>query len=336
MSRTPADITIQKESLRGLKKLAKGQQGTVYRVESAPAIPGLATDVVYKSYSKGTLAEGGKSLRHAMPSLILLPDSMSAEEQRIIRLHTVWPQALVIEGDDAVGILMKLIPDGFFFDLQKSARKERTLLKSTYMLVPEAKKPERNIPPASAVERIMFFLRALDVVAFFHRHSLIIGDFSANNLIVSNPDAAFSSGKRAFVPKFMDIDGFRFGSSVAPIQQLNSPAWFTPETTAAVKERDRLIAATAPTVQISAARARANIQTTKSDVFKMGLLALRLFHVAPDPNDDDTQTVYSSKSSLANMERLVGKQRTALVTSMLDNNPDGRPTADEVLRAFKK
>lgn len=145
-----------------------------------------------------------------------------------------------------------------------------------------------------------------------------------------------STGKRVFVPKFMDIDGFRFGSSVAPIQQLNSPAWFTPETTAAVKERDRLIAAGVPAIQVSAARAKASIQTTKSDVFKMGLLALRLFHVAPDPDDDDTQTVYSSKSALANMERLLGRQRARLVAAMLDNTPENRPTADEVLRAFKR
>lgn len=336
MTRLPADITVQKDSLRGLKKIAKGQQGTVYRVDSVPTVPGLSGEIVYKSYSRTTLAEGGRSLRHAMPQLILLPDGMSDADQTKIRRHTVWPQALVIEGDEAVGILMRLIPDGFFFDLQKTAKKERTLLKSTYMLVPEVKKLERNIPPATAVERLIFLLSALDIVAFFHRHSLIIGDFSANNLIASNPDGMASPGKRLFVPKFMDIDGFRFGSTGAPIQQLNSPAWFTPETTAAIKERDRLIAAGAPAVQVSGARAKANIQTTKSDVFKMGLLALRLFHVAPDPDDDDTQTVYSSKSAHANMERLLGKQRASLVVAMLDNDPDSRPTADEVLRAFKE
>lgn len=167
MTRTPADITVQKDSLQGLKKMAKGQQGTVYRVDSAPVVPGLTGDIVFKAYSKSTLAEGGRSLRHAMPPLILLPDAMSPSDQTIIRRHTVWPQALVVEGHDAVGILMKLIPDGFFFDLQKTAKKERTLLKSTYMLVPEAKKPERNIPPATAVERVKFLLLAFDVVAFF-------------------------------------------------------------------------------------------------------------------------------------------------------------------------
>ena len=167
-----------------------------------------------------------------------------------------------------------------------------------------------------------------------HRHGLVIGDFSPKNLVVTNPVKGVASSGRKFTPKFLDVDAFRFAGGVPPIQQMHTPNWFPPEVRAAAILRDELISKGASQIEVSRARAAANIQTTKSDIFKMGLLALRLLHIPRDPNEDDTQSVYISPTASANIERLINPRRASLLRSMLDADPHSRPSARDVLAAF--
>lgn len=336
MSRTPADVTIQKSALGPMSKLGRGGQATVFKLASLPPIPRAEGQYVFKRYHKNILDESGHSLATTMPQLILHPDAMSPEDQRFVRRYTVWPQGLVVENGTAQGILMKLIPEPFFFDLQFGGvgPSERTLLEVQYLMAPESKKPERGIPAATAKDRLHLILDVLRIVDFLHRNGLVIGDFSPKNLVVTNPAKGVASSGRKFTPKFLDVDAFRFAGGVPPIQQMHTPNWFPPEVRAAAILRDELISKGASQIEISRARAAASIQTTKSDIFKMGLLALRLLHSPRDPNEDDTQSVYVSTTATASIERLVNPRRASLLRSMLDADPDSRPSARDVLAAF--
>lgn len=336
MSRTPADVTIQKSALGSMSKLGRGGQATVFKLASPPPIPGAEGQYVFKRYHKDILDESGHSLATTMPQLILHPDAMSVEDQRFVRRYTVWPQGLVVENGTAQGILMKLIPEPFFFDLEFGGvgPSERTLLEVQYLMAPESKKPERGIPAATAKDRLYLILDVLKIVDFLHRNGLVIGDFSPKNLVVTNPVKGVASSGRKFTPKFLDVDAFRFAGGVPPIQQMHTPNWFPPEVRAAAILRDELISKGASQIEVSRARAAANIQTTKSDIFKMGLLALRLLHIPRDPNEDDTQSVYISPTASANIERLINPRRASLLRSMLDADPHSRPSARDVLAAF--
>lgn len=336
MKRTPGDVTVQKSALGNLTKLGRGGQATVYKLSSAPPIAGAEGHYVFKQYRRKILDDSGHSLATTMPQLILHPDGMSEDDQKVVRRHTVWPQGLVVENGTAQGILMKLIPDPFFFDLQLSGSgtSTRELLELQYLMAPESKKPERGIPAATAKDRLFLILEILKVVDFLHAHHLVIGDFSPKNLVLSNPAKGVATSGRKFTPKFLDVDAFRFAGGVPPIQQLHTPNWFPPEVRAAAVLRDQLVAKNASQVEISRARASANLQTTKSDIFKMGLLVTRLLHIPKDPNEDDTPSVYVSASASSNIERLVNPQRARLLRSMLDPNPNSRPTASNVLAAF--
>lgn len=336
MSRTPADVTIQKSALGSMSKLGRGGQATVFKLASPPPIPGAEGQYVFKRYHKDILDESGHSLATTMPQLILHPDAMSVEDQRFVRRYTVWPQGLVVENGTAQGILMKLIPEPFFFDLEFGGvgPSERTLLEVQYLMAPESKKPERGIPAATAKDRLYLILDVLKIVDFLHRNGLVIGDFSPKNLVVTNPVKGVASSGRKFTPKFLDVDAFRFAGGVPPIQQMHTPNWFPPEVRAAAILRDELISKGASQIEVSRARAAANIQTTKSDIFKMGLLAVRLLHIPRDPNEDDTQSVYISPTASANIERLINPRRASLLRSMLDADPHSRPSARDVLAAF--
>lgn len=336
MSRSPAQVTVDRAALGPLTKLGRGGQATVFKLSSVPPVSGAEGQYVFKQYRSKILDESAHSLATTMPQLILHPDSMSEEDQRLVRRHTVWPQGLVVQGGKAQGILMKLIPEPFFFDLHLtgSGTSSKTLLELQYLMTPESKKPERGIPSATAKERLLLILDVLKIVDFLHRNGLVIGDFSPKNLVVSNPHRASSSTGHKFIPKFLDVDAFRFAGGVPPIQQMHTPNWFPPEVRAAAVLRDELIAKGAPQLEISRARAMANTQTKKSDIFKMGLLVLRLLHVPKDASEDDTQSVYVSSSATSNIQRLVNPHRAQLLRSMLETDPERRPTAHDVLAAF--
>lgn len=338
MTRTPSDVVIETTDLGKLSRIGRGGQGTVYLLSDTPPFPGAEGQYVFKKYRTKLLDESRHSLATTMPQLILYPDRMSLPDQKFVRRHSVWPQALVTENGAAQGILMKLIPEAFFFDLQLggSGSIARTLLEVQYLMTPEAKKGHWGIPSATARDRMFLILDVLSIVEFLHRNELIIGDFSPRNLVVSNPKDGVTPGRRKFVPKFLDVDAFRFSGGVPPISQMHTPNWFPPEVRAATLRRDELIAAGASQIEISRARAKANVQTKKSDMFKMGLLVTRLFHVPRDANEDDTQSIYVSTAASANIERLVGGKRRSVLEQMLDGDPGNRPTARDVLDAFSR
>lgn len=332
MSRTPADVTVQKSALGPLTKLGRGGQGTVYILSSPPPIPGADGRYVYKQYHQKILDESRYSLATVTPQLILHPDSMSADDQAMVRRHTVWPQGLVLENGTARGILMKFIPEPFFFDLRLrgSGTSARTLLELQFLMAPESKKRERGIPPVTDADRLYLITDVLKVIEFLHRQRLVIGDFSPKNLVVSNPSVGVLSSRQRFTPKFLDVDGFRFASGVPPIRQAHTPNWVPPEVRAAALRLDELIARGASSMEINRARGNAN-QTTQSDIFKAGLLVLRLLHVPTDPNEDDTQSIYVSSSAEAKLRRLVSARCAQALRSMLDPDPRNRPTAHEVV-----
>lgn len=176
----------------------------------------------------------------------------------------------------------------------------------------------------------------MQIVDFLHGKNIIIGDFSPSNLVVTNPAKGNGTGNHKFLPKFLDVDAFRFDGEVPAFQQANTPSWFAPENRAAEKQAANLRASGAPVVDITRAEVNARILTKQSDVFKMGLMALRLFHVPSDPKDDDTQIVYLSERADTTLTRLVGSTRFRVFQSMLDTDPQSRPSVRDVLAAFSR
>lgn len=336
MTRTPSDVTVDSAQLGPMTKLGRGGQGTAFLLQSSLPIPGVHGDLVYKRYHRKILAKSSHSLASAMPQLILHPDSLADEDRARVRLYTVWPQGLVLDTGAAQGIIMKLVPDTFFFDLQLpgTGTGSRQLLELQYLMLPAARASARGVPAFSDEERVRFIKRTLEALAFLHRIGVVVGDFSPKNLLASNPDRVGSAGVRRFLPKFLDVDAFRFDAGVPPIRQFHTPSWFPPETRAAEHRLAALVQRGAPAFEIAQARAAAGVQTTRSDMFKMGLLALRLLHVPTDPAEDDTQSVYVSSSADSTMRRLFGERIAKVLRSMLSADPADRPTAAEALAVF--
>ena len=339
MPRTRDDVIVERSKLGRLTRLAEGGQAVVYKVDDGSPIPGVDGPLVYKAYRADILQDSGYALWASMPALILRPDSMSSEDRALVKQFFVWPQALVVEKNRALGILMKLIPSPYFFDLKLSkGRTKERIFDGAQLMVPESKKSRRGIPSASAVERMRLFLTTLSAVALLHRNGLIIGDFSENNLIFTNPDRIPQGNERHLIPKFMDIDGFRMGSTQPAVKQANTNGWFVPENVSAAREAAHLELAGASRSLTGAAKARASVQNSQSDVFKLGLFAIRLFHVPTESDPTLIANVYTSKSAPSNIKRVLANNPAgaAAILAMTNTDPKARPTVSDILATFRR
>ncbi len=329
-----SDMTVSRSALEDLHLIGRGGSCSVWSVNAS--VPGLEyrEGVVFRALRD---SPDRTALVSATGTLIERFATLPQRQRRFLEEHLIVPLRLVAAGDDLVGILARRFPDDCFLDLRPrgDACAERRLFLVQDLMTPESLKPKRGIPAATAKERLYVFLDALRVVELLHSLGVVLGDINSHDIALRSPaPGADASTRRRFQPLFLRAHGFRVQGTIVPITQMHTPNWIPPEVRAAAVVRDELTAKHASPVEISRARAAANIQTTKSDIFKMGLLALRLLHIPGDPDEDDTQSVYISATAAANIERLVNPQRARLLHSMLDTDPSSRPSAHDVLAAF--
>lgn len=335
MSRTISDITVQLADLGDMDRMGRGGQGTAYQLAGLPPIPGASGQYVFKKYHRKLLTASAIQLASAAPQLILFPDKLSANEQKFLSTFTVWPNALVMEGGSATGLLMKLIPDRYFFDLHLAGTGtiSKQLLDVRHLLTVEKSKRKYGIPEIKGKERIYLIRRILDIMTFLHDREVVVGDFSARNIVVTRPDPNAPANAPNFLPKFLDSDGFRFTSGVPAIAQASTPGWITPEAFQATTRAKELKSKGAPSYEIERAENDASVQNFNSDVFKAGLLIMRLFHFASDATEDDTQTVYVSEIAKSNLTKLLGPRRASVILSALETEPRNRPSIKAIRAA---
>jgi serine/threonine protein kinase len=329
MTRTPDDVLVQKADLGPLTKIADGGQAKVYLVNDF-RLPGADGPLVFKQYLKSTLRKHGVAIRNGMPQLILFPDSLSEADQKRLANRTVWPKALVLQGNQAVGILMRVIPDAFFFDIIKPHGKERKLLDLSQFYRTHREKLQYGVPVLSEKDKIRVVVHMIRTIEFFHRNRLVMGDFSCTNVVLSHPDKLSGADRGRVFPKFLDIDGYRFSGERPPFDQLNTPGWYPPEIRAAEERVRQLTSDNASLSDMATANAHTKNLNARTDVFKFGLATLRLFHTSEDSN-----LVYISPEADGRITTLIGAKRAKVLLASVEEDPVNRPTMTEILKQFE-
>ncbi len=325
-----------KGELGHLTKIGSGGQASVYAVGSGGAGDLPTGPLVFKEYKASIRREYAPQILNGMPDLIKFAQEASPDDQTFLRRYTVWPQGLVRQDGEARGILMKLIPDPYWFDLKRvGLPPKRTLLEIQHVLRHRDTHAEFGIPPVLRSNLMLMCVHLLDVVVFLHEHNLVIGDFSAKNTFITNPDRVQLGRQGAVMPKLLDVDSFRFTSSTAPIPQAHTPNWIPPEAYAHKMNVAELTKRGAPQTAINSEVTAAAMQNQASDMFKFGLLMLRMFHDPPSVEDDDTQSVYESESATRRLQKALGPRRAAAILATLATRPGARPTAAQLRAELK-
>lgn len=109
-------LIVQRSALGRRTRIAKGGTAVIYRTSDF-RLPG-ADATIFKEYEQKVRAAAEPSL---LPGLLAplrvrngLPPPLQVRRDRRI----VWPLRTVVDGQDACGILMRIIPDRFFQPLR--------------------------------------------------------------------------------------------------------------------------------------------------------------------------------------------------------------------------
>lgn len=306
---------VAESSLGTLEQIGRGGQGVVYRAPEA-ALPGVSGRLVFKRYHEDWLGGRQAAIAHSIGRLIDLRDAAGG---RSLDAHSTWPLGVVTtdaEPGGAVGILLRELPSTCFVDTVLFTRTKRTLWEVSRQLQSPEDLTARGLPVLTDVELLTLVVRLARFAAFLHRAGVIIGDLSGRNVVLRRDPAG------SVHPMLVDTDGCRLVGQGAHFPQGNTPDWEAPESLVASAALERLRAAgEGDTSEAARLAARANVQNLHSDVYKVSLLVLRLFH-----EGSDHTLVRSSTSAHERLRTLLGAPRTETVMAGLNEDPTARPS----------
>lgn len=216
MNTTPvAEIGVGDLGVIG-QELGSGGQAVVHDMPDLE-LPGEPAALVYKRYKPGmgTSRSGLAQLigaRHRLP--VALRDRLDSV--------TAWPLAAVVDGTDAVGVVLPRIPDGFFQDVVLPSGTSKTIVREVqHLFVPQPVNDRIGMPTPDEQQRLRICRDLADTLAFLHSADLEIsfGDLNAMNELF-RLDAE---------PMMMlvDCDAARPRGSMAA--QPNTPDWVPPD-----------------------------------------------------------------------------------------------------------
>jgi serine/threonine protein kinase len=296
-------------------------------------VPGVHLDgetgpFVYKEYKKGVVAGREIAVRSGLRTLIRARLGWSKRERAAVDRRCAWPLAVVTEGNGATGLLMRRLPEQYFRQIRFSTGAEKVAeMKLQLFLQHDAEVRARGLPPLDDTGRLHLYGRVLGHLATLHGLGVVVGDISDSNVMV----AVNARDQTAHLPMFIDTDSARLRSSVAPLTQPNTPAWDAPEHLALAARLTELKRSRAPQREIERLAARQRVQTAESDVFKAGLLGLRLMATA-----QDQRVLRASPQARDRWRGLIGASRCRALEAALAVDPQDRPTMAELSSALRK
>lgn len=216
----------------------------------------------------------------ALRAFVRYTEELDAADRAALLERVAWPEAVVRRDGVVRGFLMRQVPREFRVDLTFGGAASNELATAQFLLNPPGYLEKVGLAVSQRF-RVEFLADTAEALALLHRLDIAVGDLSPNNLLFSQ-----TTRPRCF---FVDSDSMRLGEhSVLP--QGETPDWRVGD----VGEEE--------------------LGTSASDVYKFGLLAVRLFAGEQHTTDPAQAPV-----------RLRRHLRHCLAT-----DPDGRPGAAEL------
>ncbi len=281
-----AGTRLRFDGLGTLKHIASGGQGDVYR---APGVRmrSYRTPLVYKEYNPAARADLNVAVLESMPSYL---ESLNTVRGMEILSIAAWPCRMVEKGGQVSGFVMPTIPAEFYLDIHTAKGTSRKPGEFAHLLNDPGFLLRRGIRLTDR-NRYELLAEVAHALKVFHSHDIAVGDLSPKNMLFSlkPPTKVY----------FIDCDAMRFkGKSVT--KQVETPEW-----------------------EVRIVNFAEELATPQSDVYKLGLLALRL--LVGDQQIRDT----------AGLPKSVPRQVRVLLSRSLHPNAANRPTATEWVKPLQ-
>jgi hypothetical protein len=233
-----AAMKVDRSELGNLDLIASGGQAHVYRV------PQVHFDIadfplackMYKTRNLPIPWIGLARLAHVR-------EAADPKVRSLLDRYFTWPLRAVMDGNEAVGCVMPLIPDNFFhtFTLPNATTK-RTPLELQHLLVAGDRNAKVGLMHANANQRLSICFETSRALNVLHSTGLVYGDINPRNLV-------FRLKPRPSI-MFVEGDALRRSGASAVLAQMQTPDWNAPD--------------------------KVKAQSEYTDRYKLGLLILRV------------------------------------------------------------
>lgn len=232
---------IARADLEPLSEIAKGAEGTVYRVGGTIRqypIP-LAFKKVggSKAMDQPTRLRTLENMRRAVGFRRALPST----DQITLDGLAAWPVEMVEDGGQPIGCLLPLLGDDFFFTAKQGKRMVLDLSRLSATETQAKNLGQDRSSFSDPLVRLAILTQLAFALAFLHRHDIVYGDLSLKNV-------AFATDPPRVL--LMDCDATAHLSDLSR-KQGNSP-FFAPPELATQRRQDK-----------------------ETDVYKLGLCIIR-------------------------------------------------------------
>jgi hypothetical protein len=313
--RAISGLEVPVSALGAPEYLAKGGTAKIYR------LPGFQLPaegrLIYKRYLARTRQLAGPALRPGLLALADFRSGLAPDAREKLDSRAIWPLAVVTADDGtAAGIVMREIPLEFF----NGSR----VLEFQQLFNADDDARKAGFPVVGATTRLVLLARFAEAMKLLHDLGIVFGDVSAKNV-------AFSLAAKPHI-MLVDTDSSRKkGTRGAFGAQPHTPTWEPPESLAAGRQLDYLKrTGTASAGQLSKLGDAWKRQTTETDVYKFGLMVVRVL----DYGRNRTQNRDPGKARRVVQARL-GGAAGQLLDRTLGGDPKARPTMDEWYQAFR-
>jgi serine/threonine protein kinase len=319
-------MKIEFSELRGLEKLGKGSFGVIYKVPPGAIHPDMKQPLALKKYKKSVLEENELAIDSYLRNLIEARRSAPVDVRPIMDQYTIWPKALVFEDGHACGFVMNLIPSKFFVEIDNVMGRETIEQNFDKILDTDELRIRLGMPVITGSGKARITYDLLRIIATLHKSGFVIGDISPNNILVY-VDEVNQSKNRVLI---IDSDSFRKMNSIHPLSQPHTGGWIPPEALEAGKQRRELARAGGDPFEISSLAAKSEVQNKQTDVFKLCLAILRLYHAG-----DERTIIESSDSARERITKHFGGPFWELIDRGLTAAALSRPNAEDMLAAYE-
>ena len=316
-------FVVRRSQLGPLQPLGKGGTAVVYRAPRA-SVPGIA-DVVYKEYSTAIRAGAGPGLLPGLRGLVAFGQRLEPALRPRWDERIIWPQRVVTADHDpntAIGVLMRLIPARYFQRVvSRITGATRVQVREVDALFGDSADMARiGYPTVDLRRRLALVGRIAEAYGLMHRQKVVVGDISARNVVY---DVA-AAGPTVVI---LDADSCRIAGSVAAFgNQPQTPLWEPPESVRAVRQLQQANQLSSPTSTSDSAawRSLATAQSIQTDVYKFGLMVVRIL-------DFGRRRAVNRDPTLAGriLRQQTGKYGETLLLRSLSDEPRDRPAIRE-------
>lgn len=312
-------MSVELSALTIGAKLGKGGFAEIFDLPNH-RIAGDTGPYVFKRYNSLVL-DKHPALGFTLTYLIQQRAAMSDTERKVLDFRTIWPLEAITDHGRTVGLIMRRLPDQFFFMLKQHRGSQRKPRHMGHYFCGLKRLTDKGLTRLDDRVKVMALARLCDQMAFLHAKGFIIGDIQGGNAVI---DPGNNSEK--LVRVFMyDSDSYRTKKSVPAVPQANVIGWNPPENVDAETEAKKWPVGHQRRLELEA---MALVQTQSTDVYKFGLFVARFL-----ANRDGVTTLTRGDFVRSATTPILGQRRSATIVDAVCAKPADRPSMADMYLA---